>query len=173
MALTVGVDTYIDVDDCAAYAASRGLSFPVLPLDAAESALRRATTWIDGQFGSRFSGVKSAGRAQQLAWPRRGATDADGFEIADDEIPDEIIRACAESAIRELAEAGSLSPDVRPNEIIASAAVSGAVSVTYASSEGIDGQRPIATVIDDILAGLIGKRAKPGAAVIGRMDRGA
>lgn len=164
-------ESYVSVADCVAYAVSRGLSFAESPPDDAEAALRRATTWIDGQFGARFTGRKTNGRAQALQWPRTDATDADGFDIASDEVPDEIIRATCEAAIRELATPGALSPDVKAGEIIAGASVSGAVSVQYATGAGIDGQRPISTVIDDILAGLIGARAKSGAAIIGKQDR--
>lgn len=165
-------ESYVSVAAASAYATSRGLTFPESPPDASEAALRRSTTWIDGQFGARFTGRKRNGRAQALQWPRTGATDADGFDVADDEVPDEIIRATCEAAIRELAAPGGLSPDVTGNEVIASASVDGAVSVTYAQrQDAIAGQRPIATVIDDILAGLIGQRAGAGAAFIGRQNR--
>lgn len=169
MSLEVGVDTYASVDECADYADERGLTFDVGP--EAEAALRRATTWIDGRYLTRFGGAKTGGRAQPLQWPRTGATDAGGFAVAPDEVPGEIVRATCEAAIRELADPGVLSPDVTPAKAITAASVSGAVSVQYAAGSGIDGQRPVSTAIDDILAGLIGIRPPPGAAVIGSQAR--
>lgn len=169
MSLEVGVDTYASVVECMAYADSRGLSFDS-GADA-ETALRRATTWIDGQYGARFSGSKTDGRAQALQWPRTGATDAGGFAIPAEEIPVEIVQATCEAAIRELAEPGALSPDVTPGKVIAAASVSGAVSVQYAAGGGIDGQRPVATTVEDILVGLIGSRPKSDAALIGSQAR--
>jgi hypothetical protein len=164
-------ESYASVADAVLYAVSHGLNFAESPEDDAEAALRRATTWIDGRFGGRFTGVKANGREQALQWPRKYAKDSDGFEIASDEVPDEIIRATCEAACRELASPGALSPDVKAGEVITAASVSGAVSVQYALNTGVDGQRPIATVIDDILAGLIGQRPGQGAGYIGRQDR--
>lgn len=163
-------ESYVSVSDAAIYAAAHGLPFLVgSPESDAEAALRRATTWLDANYRQRFSGRRRNGRGQALEWPRVGASDAEDNEIADDEVPDEIVKACIEAAIRELATPGALSPDVTPNSVIASASVSGAVSVTYASGKGVDGQRPVSTVIDDILGSLIG--ARPGSATVGFVSR--
>lgn len=152
-------DSFVSVPDCADYAASHGLQFPVdSPPNAAEAALRRATAWIDGAFRGRYPGRRRNGRGQALEWPRTGARDAEGNSIPADEVPAEIIRACCEAAIRELSSPGSLSPDVTPGERISQASVTGAVSVTYSSSRGVADMRPVATVIDDILSSLIGSR---------------
>jgi hypothetical protein len=162
-------DSYASVADCAHYADLHGLTFPVeSPEDAQEAALRRATTWLDATYQDRFPGRRRNGRSQSLAWPRIGAIDAEGNQIADDEVPDEIARACCEAAIRELATPGSLTPDVTPGEIIRQAAVTGAVSVTYASG-GVDGQVPVVTAIDNIMASLIGSR--PGSTAVSMLAR--
>ena len=165
-------ESYSSVADCTAYAVARGLSFSASPEEDAEAALRRATAWLDGTYRARFTGQRSNGRDQALQWPRTDATDAEGNDIASDEIPVEIVQATCEAAVRELATPGALSPDVVPGQVIASAAVTGAVSVTYAGGGlGVDGQRTVATVIDDILSSLIGARAKSGAAVFGEAAR--
>jgi hypothetical protein len=52
-----------------------------------QGAIIRATTWIDTQFGTQFSGTRTNGRDQGLAWPRTDATDVEGTAIADDEVP--------------------------------------------------------------------------------------
>ena len=164
-------DSYVSVTDCEAYATARGMTFSASPADDAEAALRRATAWVDGSFRARFPGRRRNGRGQALEWPRIGAEDQEGNAIADNEIPVEIVQATCEAAIRELAAPGALSPDVVMAQTLKSASVDGAVSVTYAGGGGVDGQRPIATVIDDILSSLIGSRAKSGAAVFGQAAR--
>lgn len=150
-------DAYVSADDCLAYAGKQGLVFS--DDAAAEAALRRATTWLDGAYRDRWSGVPTNGREQALQWPRKQAADVHGAHLPADEVPREVIEACCQAAIREFGQPGILSPDVTPGKIMTSAAVSGAVSVTWAASGGVDGQRPVVTVIDDILAPLIGKRS--------------
>jgi hypothetical protein len=161
-------ESYVSVANCAEYATNHGLTFGVSPESEAEAALRRATTWIDGRYGARFRGARTKGRDQALAWPRDNATDVEGNEIADDAVPIEVIRATCEAAVRELATPGGLSPDVTAGKIITAASVDGAVSVEYAKGSGIDGQRPIATVVDDILYPLIGKRSNTSVAMLDR-----
>lgn len=152
-------NSYISGVDCAAYAAARGLSFTD---DATgDAALIRGTTWLDAAYREYWPGVPTNGRDQGLQWPRKMAdgskvTDANGNQIADNSIPIEIKDACCEAAIREQANPGSLSPDVTPGKTITKAEVYEAVTVTYANSTGVAGQRPVSTVIDDILASLIG-----------------
>ena len=128
------------------YCGARGLS-PV-PSD---EALLVASEWIDGVYGARFPGVRLAGRAQDRAWPRKGATDREGQPIIG--IPDEVVYATIEAAIREDASPGSLAPDVVPAMMLKAARVEGAVSVTYAVPEGGDpmGMVPVLTRIEGIL----------------------
>lgn len=155
-------DSYISVEYFDAYATSRGLTVPEgAEPTAKESALRRATTWIDAAYGSEFSGVRLRGREQALQWPRRGARDAEGDVISSEEVPVEIERAAAEAAMRELGSPGSLSPDVTTGRVEKSVSVSGAVSVEYAvGRDVVDSQRPILTIIDDILRSLTGGRRR-------------
>lgn len=163
--------SYTGADWLRAYAAVRGLSVGGIDTPEAEieAALVRATTWLDAAYS--WPGKRKRGRAQALQWPRIDATDADGVVLPDDEIPAEIYSALCEGAVRELASQGILSPDVIPNKIIASARVSDAVSVSYRASQGLDGVRPILTVIDDILATLIGRRASSGNVAFGSTGR--
>src|SRR5688572_21568020 len=109
-----GAESYQAIADIAAYAAKRGLVFPTAgaaePL--AEAAARRASTWLDAAYRSRLPGARLMGRAQGLEWPREGAVDAAGHDIANDEVPTEWLSAHSEASVRELARPGSLSPDV-------------------------------------------------------------
>lgn len=109
-------DSYVSVEDAQSYADQRGLSFDASPEDVLEAALRRATVWIDGNYRTRFSGARKNGRNQALQWPRIGATDAEGDDIASDEVPVEIVSATVEAAVRELAAPNSLSPDYVSND---------------------------------------------------------
>lgn len=163
-------ESYASVEGAAAYAADHGLTFPASDTAGTESALRRATAWIDGAYGPRFPGQRKNGRGQALQWPQVGGVDAYGAEIPEDEVPTEIVRATIEAAVRELANPGALSPDVNPSSVIKSASVSGAVSVTYADVDP-DGFRAVVGVIDDILSGLLLAKPKPGVAIFGEGAR--
>ncbi|MBN8189540.1 hypothetical protein JF540_22910 [Salipiger thiooxidans] len=157
MALTVGTDSYITVEDATTYAIAYGKAFSGTT-DALEAALRRATRWIDATYRSRFPGYRTDGRAQALEWPRTDATDASGEEIAVDEIPVEIENATVEAAVRELATPGSLSPDVVPGQTKTLTAV-GSLRWTPTGQGGADAQKPVVAVVDGILAPLIGGKS--------------
>jgi hypothetical protein len=164
-------ESYVSVSDCASYATARGLTFPVEPAANAEAALRRGTSWLDATYRGSFPGRRKNGRAQALEWPRVDAWDntCPPEPISDDEIPVEIVHACCEAAIRELAAPGSLTPDVIPGKIKKSAKV-GDIGVEYAIGAGTVGeQRPISTVIDGILSSLISISRGP--ALFGKVVR--
>lgn len=137
----------------AAYAASIGATVPagaVLP------ALVRASNYIDGRYGNRFVGGRTGGYAQAQAWPRTGAVTRDGFAIPSGVVPDVIGNATYEAALRELASPNSLSPDYVASQLVTREKV-GDIEVAYASttSLGVDAVRPVVTVIDEMLAGLL------------------
>jgi hypothetical protein len=142
------------------YHAARGNSewtdTPASPADPdQEAALVRATSYIDGRYGSRFPGVKKNGRAQALAWPREDAIDNDGFDIEDDEVPSEVKKATFEAALRELASPGSLNPDVVMTDRVKSEKVD-VIAIEYASSSSAEDSIPVVNAIDDLLAVLVG-----------------
>lgn len=149
-------DSYVSLSDAASYASSRGLTFVISGGDEAkaEAALRRATSWVDAEYGARFPGSRVNGRDQALQWPRNDAVDASGEEIASDAVPIEIVRATIEAAVREKASPGSLSPDVTPGKIKTRAKV-GEIEVEYAASGSVTEQRPVLSVVDGILAPLL------------------
>jgi hypothetical protein len=130
-------ESYVSVADAGAYAAARGLIFPVSTapeIALAEQALRRATEWIDAKYGARFAGTWAVD-GQALAWPRLYAN----YRLAalpSDEVPPQIIAATVQAAVRELAAPGSLTPDVTPGKIKKRVRVEGAVEVEYAAGSG-------------------------------------
>lgn len=65
-----------------------------------ESALRRATAYMEQAYRSRWRGTKLL-RAQSLSWPRYGAT-ADGYTIDSNVVPADVANACADLALRGL-----------------------------------------------------------------------
>lgn len=161
-----GANSYVSAADCGTYATARGLTFT--PDGTGDSALIRATTWLDATYINYWPGVPTLGRSQDLQWPRYDVenttevTDVDGNTIAKDEIPVEVIDALCEAAIIEQANPGTLSPSVIPGQKLKSASVYQAVEVEYWNSNGgVDDTRPVPTVVDDILSGLIGLTRGP------------
>ena len=102
-------------------------------------------------------GAKDMARARQfydqgLGWPRSGATDVDEQEIAEDEVPIEVVEATIELAVRELASPGSTTPDLeRGGSVLRVKA--GSVEVQY-GAQAIP--TTTFTLVDGILAPLIG-----------------
>lgn len=118
------------------------------------SALIVASEWLDARYGSSFPGVKTGRREQVREWPRTAAYDWHGDSIGNTEVPREVEQAAYQGALRELTTTGSLSVDVTPNKYL-KAAVSGAVSVEYATfSNAVDAQSKF-QIIDEILLPLI------------------
>lgn len=152
----VGADSYVSVADCETYCDARGLTFSGAATADKEAALRRATASIDAMYRARFPGQRRQYRNQALEWPRTGAVDANGIVVSYDSIPVEIEMATYEAAVRELAEAGSMLPDLERGGAIKSISA-GSVSIEYGASA-----KPgtAMQIIDGILAGLIGSAAR-------------
>lgn len=98
---------YGDDTAFAAWLTSNGYTLPVgAP---APGVLRqRGAAYIDGLYGSRFTGVPTGGLAQERAWPRTGAT-AYKTAIPDDVIPVRVEQASYFAALQEANEPGSLA----------------------------------------------------------------
>lgn len=146
-----GANSYASYDALLLYAEERGhSSVESADEDAAEAALVRGTSYVDGRYASRWPGSKVGGREQTLAWPRRLVVDSYGDDVPDDEIPREIVWAACEAAIRELDSPGSLTPDYVATQQIVSESV-GPISVQYSDPGDSSGVRPVVTRIDEIL----------------------
>jgi len=162
-------ESYATVASTVAYAATRGLEFDG-PDDDTEAALRRATTWIDARYRSGFTGYRVNRRNQALEWPRHDAYDANDNYVAYNALPQEIVRATQEAAIRELAEPGSLSPDLTVGQTMKRVKV-GPIEIDYDSSSAAYDNRPISTVIDDILSTLLSYPSGSGGRIAGTSER--
>jgi hypothetical protein len=151
-----GANSYAAVETADAYHSARGNSTwaeaSTSPDQGKTAALIRATTAIDAIYRARFPGTKANGRDQSLEWPRIDATDNEGEEIAEDEIPQEIVDAVCEAALRELVEAGSMMPDLERGGSVRRLKA-GSVEIEYGNNASA---RTAFTIIDGILAGLLG-----------------
>lgn len=156
-------DSYASLAQALAYHADKGNTAWAASTDALrEPALRRATVWMDSTFRLSWTGQRVTGRTQALDWPRYGVTDTDGWYVDYATVPNEIVNATCEAALRELAVPGSLSPDFVASEQVETA-TAGPVSVTFKGSGktgkgsgGVSSVVPILTVVDGIISRLIG-----------------
>lgn len=153
-------EIYGSVDDSKTYHAARGHTAWAADDDATLGIiLLRATEFIDGRYASMFPGYKVGLRAQIREWPRNDATDRNCDQIKPTEIPIEVIHATYEAALIEQATPGTLTPNVNFSQRRQSVEVVGAVAVTYASLPlRAEAYRTIMTIVDQILAGIIGGR---------------
>jgi hypothetical protein len=151
-------DAFVSLTDCATYCTNHGLTF--IGTDTAkEAAIRRATTYLSQGFS--WKGAKLNGRSQALAWPRTDATDGEGDDVDDDEVPAEVVSACCEVAVRELANPGVTSPDVTMTERVRSEAV-GPLRTEYAAVPATaDAARPVLTLVMDLIGGLLSASSNP------------
>ncbi|MEE5088446.1 DnaT-like ssDNA-binding protein [Pseudomonas alliivorans] len=168
-------DFYGNVADADAYHAARANAAWTGEDMAKQAALIRASAYIDGKFQTQnscgrweslFSGVKTGGRAQALQWPRTGATDTEGNEISTTEIPVEVEQATYEAALREIALPGSLSPDYVASTAIKRQKVD-VLEIEYQTASTGTGvpTRPVITVVDELIAPLLGCKIACGIAV--------
>lgn len=148
-------DAYISLVAYKAYADAQGFTYPTTTGadDLIEQGIRRATQWIDGEYGRRFLGV-AATTTQALEWPRcyvpwRGAY------LDDETIPAQVEKATAEAARREIATPYSLSPDMKRGGLIKRVAA-GSAEVEFSDRAPAD---TVYSVIDGILAPLVSSKA--------------
>ena len=113
-------------------------------------ALQRGTEFIDQRFI--FPGFKVNGRDQLREWPRFDIIDREGFGVDSTVVPVEIENATYEAALRELADPGSLTPDVTLTKQVKRQKVDGAVEVEFIGASGVAAQTPVITIINGILA---------------------
>jgi hypothetical protein len=116
MALTIedgtgvtGAQAYANAAAYVAWATAHVGAAPTDTTTAIEAAILRSVARLETL---RWVGAKVNGRAQALAWPRSDALDAEGNDIAETEIPSEVITAQHAMTQAELASPGALSPNV-------------------------------------------------------------
>jgi hypothetical protein len=149
-------DSYTTLVEAAAYHAARGNATWAGADADKETALRRATAWVDGRYAGRWPGRPTYARVQSLAWPRVYAEDLDGYPIDPATIPPEIIAAACEAALRELVSPGSLSPDVTPGTAKVLTGVGSLSWTPLRNSASASDMTPALTAVDRILAKIVG-----------------
>ncbi|WP_341959189.1 DnaT-like ssDNA-binding protein [Pseudomonas sp. RC10] len=169
-------DFYGSVDAADAYHSARANAAWAGEPAAKQAALIRASAYIDGKYQAQnsngrweslFSGTKAGGRSQSLQWPRNDATDNEGHSIPSDEVPIEIEQATYEAALREIVTPGSLSPDYVATTAIKRQKLD-VLEIEYqapAAAPGIVPTRPVITVVDELVAPLLGSKRYCGIAV--------
>ena len=137
------------------YHEARGREVPATWIDEIEPALLVASEWLDGTYGSFFVGQKTGGYLQDREWPRMAAvTNTEPpYVFADDEIPNDVVKATYEAAYRHLQSPGSLLRDYTPMKY-KKAAVDGAVSVEYAAFNFASDTQTQIPIIDRLLSSL-------------------
>lgn len=118
-----------------------------------EQAIRRATTVLSTSFA--WKGTRVYGRDQSLAWPRYEVYDSEGWDVPSDEVPQEVIDATCELALRELVSPGSLLPDVTPSELVKSEKVGPIATEYLVSSLDATASRPVIMLVSGLLGGLL------------------
>lgn len=114
MALTVqnddgdasGANAYVSVADFKSYHDDRGNSYGTASDAQIAAAIIRATDYLDIRFC--YIGTKLNGNTQATEWPRADARDA-SLELIEG-LPEAVIEACAEYALRALSDT-PLNPD--------------------------------------------------------------
>lgn len=109
----------------------------------------RGAGYVDGVYGARFSGIPTAGFAQERAWPRTGAY-AFGQPIGDSIIPDAVIKASYAAAWFEANNAGALSASGSEASRVKREKVEGAVEVEYQASSGQFSASSLVTLLTDV-----------------------
>ena len=162
-------DFYGDIAEATTYHALRGnAAWAGAPDSDKTAALVRGSTYVDavarrqtaaGTWSTLFPGVKTGGRAQLLDWPRTGAADYEGNAIGIADVPIEVRRAAYEAALRELVEPGSLSPDYVPSEQVKREKAGPFEEEYFGPADGAVPNRPIVSIILDLLAPVLLTRA--------------
>lgn len=145
-------DAFASASEIAAYLGDLGYaSFSGASAADQETAIRRASIWLTRSF--LWRGLPLQGRAQALAWPRVGAVDYYGQEIASDSVPREIFEATALAAEAEVEVPGLLTPQVDLSLRVTREKI-GPLEFQYASvdddmEKAIMQQRPVLTGVAD------------------------
>jgi len=147
-------DFYGNVTDADTYHSARGNTTWTGTDGVKWIALLRGSEYIDQAFRSGFPGYKTELRDQLREWPRTGAVDIEGVSISTTEVPDEVINATYEAALRELVSPGSLLPDYSPGGQQRRVKVD-VIEVEYSAPHGAASVLPVINTIRGILATIL------------------
>ena len=104
-----GAQAYADAAAYVTWATAQFGAAPAASTALIEAAILRAVARLETL---RWVGSKVGGRSQALAWPRSDAVDAEGEEIAETEVPAEVITAQHAMTKAEIDSPGALAPNV-------------------------------------------------------------
>src|SRR5690625_2879713 len=148
-----GANALFSAEDVEKVAEAFGFeAFDDLDTDDKQAAIVRVSAWLSAAFD--WLGRRTHGRDQGLAWPRAGVVDAEGNEIADDEMPDELLTALVMALYVDVANPGSLSPTTVFSEQVVREKI-GPIDLTYKDASGADAVRSIVWGVNDALRGLV------------------
>lgn len=150
------------------YHAARGNTTWIGADGAKAIALLRGSEYIDQAYRSSFPGHKTGARDQLREWPRIDAYDTEDNYIAQDTVPDEVIYASYEAALRELVTPGSLLPDYTPGQQERRVKVD-VIEVEYTAPHGVQSVLPIVSIINGILAPIL--TGSVSSSIAGRSER--
>lgn len=117
---------------------------------------QRGSVYVDGLYGARFTGAPAGGVDQDRAWPRTGASDTFGNAIGSSAIPARVIEASYFAAYLEATTPGILSKTFTPAEQKVLTEVKGIKWTVVGDSSKMNGSVMVSTVIEGLLAPLIG-----------------
>jgi len=100
--IVAGAESYVSVTDADTYHSNRGNSAWTGTTAVKEGALRKATDYMLQQYRDRWQGLRVS-HSQALDWPRSWAV-VDGYAVSASIVPTEVKNACAEYALRALAD---------------------------------------------------------------------
>lgn len=151
-----GADSWVKGSEVDAYHDNMGnTAWAAVDDDVKTASIRGAASYLVRRYRADWKGTK-ANQTQALPWPRKGATDEDGFDLLKTDIPRVLKDAQCEVAL--LIATGQI--DMRPvyqhggRVSMESVSVQGAVteSTTYASDAPIG---PTFPWLDEMLSGIL------------------
>lgn len=152
-------ESYLSVADCDAYHTARGNSAWTGTSGAKEIALRKATQYLDAEYGRSWQGWRVTS-TQALSWPRYDV-EVDGHCVESTTIPQKLKDATAELAMRALT-ADLLSDEDEPGSIAAESVTVGPISVStdYAGARSQQTGYPLVEAIlsELVLGGTLVRR---------------
>ena len=147
---TAGATALLSVENADAYFTDRGnTTWDGYDDTAKQAAIIRASRFLSDSYA--WDGWRTYWRTQELAWPRSGMTDHEGYSIPKTQIPVEIERAVAEVALREAASPGAMTPDYTPADRVKSEKVD-VISIEYdLSRTDAESVRPVLLIVRDLI----------------------
>lgn len=140
-------------DGFTTWLADNGYSLPTGVPD--KAVLRqRASVYIDGLYGLRFSGAPSD-PTQEREWPRTSATDRYGNSLASDAVPSRIEQATYQAAYLEAQKPSFLSTTYTPGTSKVLTEVKGIKWTVIGDASKDAAMVPVSTAVEAILAPLL------------------